>query len=210
MPYKILLADDHKLVRAGVSMMIQDIEGFEIIAEASNGLQALEMSRDLTPDLVIMDIHMPEMSGLEAIAQIHNEMPDIKILMLSMHANEEHVARAMSLGAMGYLLKDATPDELELAVKSVIAGNVWLSSAVSSMALTPSKDYSPEEIEFTDRQLEVLRRMAEGQTTKEIAYDMDLSVKTIETYRSQIMKKLDLKDLPSLVRYAIKRGIISL
>ena len=128
MPVEILIADDHKLVRAGLAMLIGEIPGYEVIAQADDGVSALESAIGLKPDVVLVDINMPRMSGLECLAKLREQAPEIHVLMLSMYANEEHVIRALNLGARGYLLKDATPSELELAIRTVADGNLWLSA----------------------------------------------------------------------------------
>ncbi|HJV24187.1 MAG TPA: response regulator transcription factor [Aromatoleum sp.] len=212
MTVRVQIADDHQLLAAGLAMLIGEIEGYEVVASARNGIEALEQAGRLKPDLVIMDIQMPGLSGLDCLARIREELPDTRVLMLSMHANSEHVARALSLGAHGYLLKDAAPAELELAVRTVANGNVWLSAAVSSATQGRAGQPPAEGVEtlLTPRQQEVLKRLAEGASVKEIAFELDLSAKTVETYRAQIMERLKLHDLPSLVRYAIRTGLISL
>ncbi|TCJ17186.1 response regulator transcription factor [Parasulfuritortus cantonensis] len=207
----IAIADDHKLVRAGLAMLIREIPGYEVVAEAGDGQEALEQALALRPDLILLDIQMPRLSGLDCLARLRAALPDTKVLMLSMHANEEHVRRALELGALGYLLKDATPTELELALRTVLSGNVWLSAVISPHVL--GKAAAPaagREAELTPRQQVVLKRLAEGASVKEIAYELDLSVKTVETYRAQIMERLGLGDLPALVRYAIRNGITQL
>jgi len=209
----IVIADDHQLVRAGIKMLIQDIDGFEIIAEASDGKEALDLVMKLKPDIAILDITMPVLTGLECLQQISLSLPETRVLILSMHSSEEHVLKALKLGASGYMIKDSTPDELELAIKSIMTGNTWLSAVISPTSLEQyarRAEPSQQDNLLSPRQTQVLKSLAQGQTVKQIAYDMDLSTKTIETYRSQIMKKLSCNDLPSLVRYAIKNGIIPL
>jgi DNA-binding NarL/FixJ family response regulator len=213
MTVRIQIADDHQLVTAGLAMLIAEIPGYEVVAKASDGLEAFEQACSLQPDLVIMDIHMPRLSGLDCLARLKAALPDIKVLMLSMHASEELVTRCLDLGALGYLLKDAAPAELELAVKSVINGNVWLSAAVSPQSLgkhAQSVRDRGADGGLTERQEQVLKRLAEGASVKEIAFELDLSVKTVGTYRTQIMDRLDLHDIPALVRYAIRKGVIAL
>jgi DNA-binding NarL/FixJ family response regulator len=209
---RVQIADDHQLLSAGLAMLIGEIDGYEVVASARNGIEAMEQALRLKPDLVIMDIQMPGLSGLDCLERIKAELPDTRVLMLSMHANGEHVARALGLGAHGYLLKDAAPAELELAVKTVVNGNVWLSAAVSSATQSRPGQLPAEGAEslLTPRQREVLKRLAEGASVKEIAFELDLSAKTVETHRAQIMERLKLHDVPSLVRYAIRTGVISL
>ena len=217
---RIVLADDHRLVRAGLRMLLAEMPGVSVEAEASNGREALAACAGNPPDLVLMDIAMPEMGGLEALREIGARHPGTRVLMLSMLASEEHVLQALQSGASGYLLKDAAPAELELAIAAVMRGETWLSSAISrpvvdgyvarissDPAATGSADAAPA-APLTPRQMEVLRLLAEGHSTKEIAYRLDLSIKTIETHRAQIMERLDVHDLAGLVRYAIRCGLI--
>lgn len=210
---RVMIADDHKLLRAGLAMLVSEIENCEVIAEVDDGIEVLEVAHLLKPDLILLDIHMPRMNGLECLAHLHEQLPEIQVLILSMHANEEHVMRALALGAQGYLLKDASPGELELAIRSVANGNVWLSAAVSSQVL---KQYGERNVPadhddpLTPRQTQILKRLAEGASTKEIAFELQLSIKTVETHRGQIMERLDLHDIPALVRYAIRNGLVTL
>lgn len=213
MTIKIALADDHPLMRAGLAMLIDDIEGFEVVAQASDGLGALEQARALQPDVMILDIQMPHLSGLDCLAQIAAQWPDIRVLVLSMYVNEDHVRRAIELGAAGYLLKGANPAELELALKTVSCGGFWLSSGISRDCLqAPQKaqTVSSARVQLSPRQQQILKRLAEGASVKEMAFELSLSIKTVETHRTQMMERLQLKDIPALVRYAIREGIIAL
>ncbi len=214
MTVRILIADDHKLVRAGLAMLIGEIPGYEVIAQADDGVSALESAIGLKPDVVLVDINMPRMSGLECLAKLREQAPEIHVLMLSMYANEEHVIRALNLGARGYLLKDATPSELELAIRTVADGNLWLSAAVSTQVLkrygTRGQPASEKEDVLTARQQQILQRLAEGASIKEIAFELGVSIKTVETHKAQIMERLGLHDIPALVRYAIRNGIVAL
>ena len=214
MTVRILIADDHKLVRAGLAMLIEEIPGYEVIAQADDGVSALESAIGLKPDVILVDINMPRMSGLECLAKLREQVPEIHVLMLSMYANEEHVIRALNLGARGYLLKDATPSELELAIRTVADGNLWLSAAVSTQVLkrygTRGQPASEKEEVLTARQQQILQRLAEGASIKEIAFELGVSIKTVETHKAQIMERLGLHDIPALVRYAIRNGIVAL
>ncbi len=214
MTVRILIADDHKLVRAGLAMLIGEIPGYEVIAQADDGVSALESAIGLKPDVVLVDINIPRMSGLECLAKLREQAPEIHVLMLSMYANEEHVIRALNLGARGYLLKDATPSELELAIRTVADGNLWLSAAVSTQVLkrygTRGQPASEKEDVLTARQQQILQRLAEGASIKEIAFELGVSIKTVETHKAQIMERLGLHDIPALVRYAIRNGIVAL
>ncbi|MEY4749918.1 MAG: hypothetical protein RIQ60_2132 [Pseudomonadota bacterium] len=211
MNVRIMIADDHKLVRAGLSMLIEEVPGYEVVALAGDGVEALEMARSVQPDLLLMDIQMPRMSGLECLARLRVELPAIRVLILSMHATAEHVRRAMELGALGYLLKDSTPTELELAFKTVMLDNIWLSAMISShvLGVRAGADVTPQGGgPLTPRQLDVLKRLAQGSAVKSIAHDLGLSVKTVDTYRAQILERLGLRDLPALVRYAVRTGLV--
>jgi DNA-binding NarL/FixJ family response regulator len=210
---RLVIADDHRLVRAGLCALIADLPGFTVIGEAADGLQALTEAARLKPEILLLDIAMPGMSGLEALAELHRTQPELRVIILSMSASEEHVAHALRHGARGYLLKDSAPAELELALHAVMSGQTWLSPPVSQPVIDEyvqrvGSDAMPDGL--TPRQRRVLKRIAEGASTKEIAFELELSIKTIETYRSQIMERLGIQDIAGLVRYAIRHGIISL
>ena len=207
---KILVADDHNLVRAGLTALIARLPEMEIVGEAADGRQALRMVRDLTPDLVLMDIAMPGLNGLEAAERIHGIQPQTKIIILSMHANEEYVAQALKAGASGYLLKDAATAELEMALKSVSMGQFYLSPAISRQVVDNYLHGGPTGVDvLTPRQREILQLIAECKSTREIAETLHLSVKTVETHRAQLMERLDIHDVAGLIRYALKKGLIS-
>jgi DNA-binding NarL/FixJ family response regulator len=212
-PIRVLLADDHALVRAGFRALLQSLPDMEVVAEAGDGREALRLIDLHQPDVVLMDIGMPGLNGLEAAARIVEESPHIRVIILSMHATEEYVLRALRAGAVGYLLKDAGTAELELAVRAVVRGEMYLSPAVSKHVIAEyvqrvsSEPNSFEQL--SPRHREILQLIAEGQTTKEIAQTLDLSVKTIETYRTQLMERLDIHDIAGLVRYAIRMGLIT-
>jgi DNA-binding NarL/FixJ family response regulator len=209
---RVLLADNHTLVRAGLRALLQNIEGIQVVAEAGDGREALHLIAVHQPDLVLMDIAMPEMNGLEATAHVVKEFPQVRVIILSMHANEEYVLQALRTGAMGYVLKDAGIGELELALRAIASGETYLSPAVSKHVVA---DYvrrvggeSSSLEQLTARQREILQLIAEGRTTKEIAQLLYLSVKTVETHRMQLMKRLDIHDVAGLVRYAIRMGLV--
>jgi DNA-binding NarL/FixJ family response regulator len=208
-----LLADDHTLVRAGFRALFQNLEGMEIVAEAGDGDDALRLVEEHRPDVVLLDIAMPKLNGLEVARRVKEAFPDVRVIMLSMHANEEYVLQALCVGASGYLLKDADTAELELALRAVTSGNTYLSPAVSKHVI---EDYvqrvnsEPGSVDqLTPRQREVLQLIAKGHTTKEIAQAMAISVKTVETHRTQLMKALDIHDIAGLVRYAVRMGLVS-
>jgi len=216
---KIIIADDHTLIRAGIKQLLQNIRGIEVIAEASNGREALQLIKELLPDIVLLDIAMSELNGLDVTEQINRENISVSIIILSMYANEEYVIQALKAGASGYLLKDAAPTELELAINAVIKGEIYLSPSISKNLVNdylrrinndPAEGNDQENVfaRLTSRQREILQLIAEGNSTKVIANKLNISIKTIETHRSQIMERLDIHDIPGLVRYAIRTGII--
>jgi len=210
---RVLLADDHILIRAGIRSLLENIEGMEVVAEASDGREALELVKQHAPDILITDIAMPGLNGLEAISRLKKFNANLHIIILSMHTSKEYVREALRLGAHGYVVKGADPSELELAVKSAIRGEIYLSPAISKSIVSHFLQQPPGESEpehdLTSRQREILQLIAEGQTTKDIARLLDLSIKTIETHRTDLMKRLDIHDVAGLVRYAIRRGLIS-
>jgi DNA-binding NarL/FixJ family response regulator len=219
-PIRVLLAEDHTLVRAGIRALLQALTGVQVVAEANDGREALRLIKTYQPDVVLMDIAMTGLNGLEATARVTKEFPTVRVIILSMHSSEEYVAQALHAGAAGYLLKDAAAAELELAVKAVARGETYLSPAVSKHMIT---DYlrrvaggeagagegalSPDPL--TPRQRETLQLIAEGHSTKEIASILHLSVKTVETHRMQLMARLDIHDIAGLVRYAIRIGLVA-
>lgn len=210
-PLRLLLADDHTLVRAGLRALLDGMDGVTVVAEADNGEQAVALAQALAPDVALLDITMPSLNGLQAAERILEQSPPPRVVILSMHAAEEYVNRALALGVSGYLLKDAATLELQAALEAVSAGQTYLSPRITSQLLesrlkTGEGTARPG---LTARQLEVLRLLALGKSVKEIAYDLQLSAKTVETYRAQIMERLDLHDLASLVRYAIRTGLVS-
>jgi len=216
---RVVLADDHALVRAGIRKLLDAIAGIEVVGEASDGREALELIASARPDLAVMDIGMSGLNGLDATMRAKKTFPRTRILILSMHRAEEYVLEALRAGASGYLLKEAAPAELELAVRAVLRGEIYLSPGVSShvaksavrqrvaapVALSERKPPPA----LTSRQREVLQLIAEGHSTKDIATRLALSVKTVETHRAQLMERLDIHDVAGLVRYAIRIGLVS-
>jgi DNA-binding NarL/FixJ family response regulator len=210
---RILLVDDHSLVRAGIRSLLENVSGVEVVAEASNGREALELMRRELPDVVLMDIAMKELGGLEALPRITKSFPTVKVIILSAHANEEYVIRALRSGAAGYMLKDAATLELELAISAAGQGKTYLSPSISRTVIDSYLERvgsasSPIE-QLTARQREILQLIAEGKNTKEIAGMLDISVKTVEAHRLQLMARLDIHDVAGLVRYAIRSGLVS-
>jgi len=210
---RILLADDHALVRAGIRSLLEKIAGIQVIAEAGNGREALELIGSENPDIVLMDTAMRELGGLEALPRITKNFPKVRVIILSAHANEEYVIRALRSGAAGYMLKDAAAHELEFALRAVQEGKTYLSPSISRTVIDSylqrvGGGMGPLE-DLTARQREILQLIAEGKNTKEIAGRLDISVKTVEAHRLQLMARLGIHDVPGLVRYAIRNGLVS-
>ena len=210
---RILLADDHTLVRAGMRALLNELPDMEVIAESGDGREALRLIGEKKPDLALIDISMPGLNGLELAARAGKDYPSTRIVILSMHVDDEFVRRALVAGAAGYVLKNADRAELEMALRAVARGDTWLSPAVSRRVVeayarggdAPSE--GPFEM-LTPRQREVLQLIAEGLTTKEIASRLDLSMKTVETHRTELMQRLGIHGVAGLVRYAIRAGIV--
>jgi DNA-binding NarL/FixJ family response regulator len=207
----VLLADDHALVRAGIRSLLNAMNEVEVVAEASSGEEAIALAASSRPDVALMDIAMKGITGLEAAARMRSSNPEVRVVILSMHSGEEYVLQALRAGAAGYLLKDAATGELELALRSVMRGESWLSPSVSRQVVEgyvqrAGGEQAPDVL--TARQREVLRLVAGGKSTKEIAFLLNLSVKTVETHRAQIMERLNIRDVAGLVRYALRTGLV--
>jgi DNA-binding NarL/FixJ family response regulator len=211
-PTRVLLADDHTLVRAGLRSLLERMEQIEIVGEASTGLEALHLIGQVKPHIAMLDIAMREMNGVEVTSRVVQTYPEVKVLILSMHASEIYVRRALTAGARGYLPKDVSPVELGRAIEAVRAGEFYLSASLSSQvaaALLHPSETEPGELErLTPRQREVLQLLAEGYRTKEIARKLQIGVRTAETYRAQLMNELDIHDVVGLVHFAIKHGLV--
>lgn len=213
-PFKILLVDNHTLVRAGIRALLEQIPNVLVVGEAGDGREALKLVEQYRPHLVFMDITMPVMNGLEATVRVVKEFPGSRVVMLSVHTDEEYVLQALRAGAAGYLLKDAGRAELEIAVAAVARGETYLSPAVSRHVVGDYVRRTGSGLEgrletLTPRQREILQLIAEGKSTKEIASILDVSVKTVETHRAQLMERLDIHDVAGLVRYAIRTGVVT-
>ena len=212
-PIRVLLVDDHDLFRAGIRSLLSNVADVEVVGEASSGRDALRLVEANPPHVVLMDIMMPELNGLDAAARLAAKFPDVRVIILSMSAAEEYVFQALRAGAAGYLLKTVRPTELELAIKSVSRGETFIGSAITKSVMADyagrTGGHSNSLARLTLRQREVLQLVAEGHRTKEIAKKLELSVKTIEMHRSQLMEALDIHDIPGLVRYAIRVGLIA-
>ena len=210
---RVILADDHALVRAGIRALLEKLPGIEVVGEADNGREALQLIKTSAPNLILLDISMAELGGLEALPRIVKDFPGVKVIILSAHANEEYVIRALRSGAAGYMLKDAATAELELAIRSVSENKTYLSPSISRAALDSYLErmgdvVSPLE-QLTSRQREILQLIGEGKNTKEIASNLEISVKTVESHRLQLMDRLHIHDVPGLVRFAIRTGLVS-
>ena len=209
---RMVLVDDHALVRAGLRALLQGLPGVEVVAEAVDGREALAAIKTLKPDVVLMDISMPGLNGLEAAALAARDFPESRILILSAHSSEEYVGQALRAGASGYLLKDAATVELELAIMAVARGETYLSPAVSKHVISNyvrrvGGEAGSLEL-LTPRQRETLQLVAQGKSTKEIARILHISVKTIETHRAQLMDRLDIHDVAGLVKFALRVGLV--
>jgi DNA-binding NarL/FixJ family response regulator len=212
---RILLADDHKLMRSGLKALIEQQADLTVVGEADDGRQAVALAASLKPDLLVMDIGMPSLNGIEAALQITQANPATAIVILSMHSDESYVLRSLKAGAKGYLLKDSAESDLIRAVHAVAGGKSFFSPAVSKVLLD---DYvrklqrSGAEDAYdllTPREREILQLIAEGKSNKDVANLLNLSVYTVETHRSNIMEKLNLRGIPELILYAVRKGIIS-
>ena len=211
---RVVIVEDHALVRAGMRALLQKIEGVEVVSDVGDGWEAVKSVQTDAPDLVLMDIAMPGLNGLDATLRIVKESPTTRVILLSMHANEEYFQQALEVGASGYLLKGAELAELELALRTVARGETYLTPAVAKYAIKAYREKSEGPsgplMKLSMRQREILQLIAEGQTTKDIAQRLNLSVKTVETHRSQLMERLDIHDVPGLVRFAMRVGLIQL
>lgn len=211
MKVRIVLADDHALVRAGMKSLLESAEGFEVVGEAANGREAVRLAKSLKPDVALFDIAMPELNGLDAARRLASECPAVRVLILSMHTDPGYVREAMQAGTAGYVLKDAGVEELELAIRAALRGERYLDPRVSKQVI---EGYvrgleAPEGPELTPRQREILQLIAEGRSTREIAQRLHVSVKTVETHRAQLMDRLGIRDVAGLTRYAIRIGLVS-
>jgi DNA-binding NarL/FixJ family response regulator len=211
MQMKILLADDHEIIRNGLRSLIEKESGLEVIGEAENGRMAIHLARDLKPDVVVMDIGMPDLNGIEATRQITTEVPGVKVLALSMHTDRRFVTGMLKAGASGYMLKDGAFEELIHAIRLVASNRIYISPGISSVLVDdlrhPSQDKVPSLPALTAKEREVLQLVAEGKGTKEIASQLNVSVKTVETHRQHIMEKLDIHSIAELTKYAVREGL---
>ncbi len=212
MTVRVLLAEDHLLVRAGIRALLGSLPGIEVVGEVTSGAEVMGAVETLSPDVALMDISMPGMNGLEATRRLSDDHPEVRVIIVSMHASEDYVARALKAGARGYLTKASAAQELERALSAVMAGGQYIDSHISRAALETylrRMDDGREADVLTARQREILQMIAESLGTKEIAYRLGVSTKTVETHRKLLMDRLNIHDVAGLVRYAIRTGVVS-
>jgi DNA-binding NarL/FixJ family response regulator len=209
----VLVADDHKMMRDGLRMLLSQTKNIDVVGEAHDGQTAVQMAKKLYPDVIVMDIGMPGLNGIEATRQIVGKLPNTRVVALSMHADRRYVVQMLKAGASAYLHKDNAFDELAEAIQTVMKGKTYLSPDIARNVVEECKRLSGKKDDgtvftiLTDREREVLQQIAEGKATKEIASDLSVSVKTIETHRHQIMEKLNLHSVAELTKYAIREGL---
>jgi DNA-binding NarL/FixJ family response regulator len=211
---RILLADDHTILRHGISKSVQQRDDMEIVGQASDGLTAVKLARELTPEVILMDVGMPDMNGIEATREIMRELPQTKIIALSMHSSKKFVGEMLKAGAVGYLLKDCTFDEIVLAIETVMGEKTYLTPSVAdtvvdSFVRAPEHEETSVFARLTPREREVLQLTAEGNTTKQVALKLHISPKTVEAHRLRVMNKLDIDNVAQLTKYAIQEGLTS-
>ena len=207
-PVRIILADDHALLRSGLGALLENVEGVEVIAEAGDGEELIKLAEALDPDIVFTDIAMPGMDGIDAVGHLKQSRPAIRCVIVSMHGTGDMVKRAAAAGAAGYVMKNSSAHELRQAIDEVMSRGSYFSPAITALLLSPA-DPGPTDL-LTSRQIEILKMMARGLSTKEIAYELDLSPKTVDAHRARIMTRLDLADIASLTRYAVKHGLVAI
>jgi len=212
---RVLLADDHKIVREGLRALLNTKPGIEVVAEADNGLTALELAREVMPDVVIMDVTMPDLNGIEAAHRLITEFSDIKVIALSMHSDHRLVSGMLAVGASGYLLKDCAFEELEKAIHTAVADDIYLSPRITRTVINhhvrnPSPYKSLVFSVLTARERQILQLLAEGKNTKQMAACFNISIKTVEAHRKHIMKKLNIHSISGLTKYAIREGVTGL
>ena len=224
---RVLLVDDHEILRQGLKMLLSMQQGIKVVGEARTGQEAIVMAKELMPDVVVMDITMPNMDGLEACQHIRNQQPATQVLMLTMHESEEYFLQALRMGAAGYLVKKAAPSDLQMAISSIAQGGAFLYPGLakalirsytdsSTLAVRATRDLKTTNTSnlaqalgvLTPREIEILKLVAEGHTNQEIADQLTLSIKTVQAHRANVMEKLELRDITHLVRFAIRYGLI--
>jgi two-component system response regulator NreC len=215
MSIRVVLADDHKIIRDGLRTLLEKEAGMEVVAEAENGRKTIKLAQKLTPHVIIMDVSMPDMNGIEATRQIVTEMPHVKVIALSMHSDRRFVLGMLEAGASGYLLKDCAFEELAQAIRNVNAGHTYLSPKIADVVV---KGYLSRISEMniasgnvlTPREREILQLIAEGMSAKEIAGHLNLGIKTVETHRRNMMQKLKMNSIAELTKYAVREGLVAL
>lgn len=215
MKTRVLLADDHVMMRGGLRMLLEQNSELAVVGEAEDGREAVRLTKKLSPDVVVMDVAMPDMNGIEATRQLCADSPGVKVIALSMHSDRHFVSEMLKAGATAYLLKQCAVDELITAIRTVLKNQVYLSPGISGVVVDhfvrkSSKSEATAFSQLTDREREVLQLMAEGKTSKEIANQLHLSIKTIETHRMKIIEKLNIHTVAELTKYAIREGLTSL
>jgi len=205
---RVLLVDDHPLVLDGIRSRLEEVDTIDVIGEACNGEEALLIAARENPDVVVMDINMPVLNGIDAAIRFRDELPSIKLLMLSMHDSREYITNVIKIGAKGYILKDVASTEMIAAIQAVYAGKTYYSSGVTDILL--NENNRKKEIPLTDREKTILRLLAEGNSNKHVARELDISVRTVETHRRNVKRKLEIKTSAGLVKYAIEHGIVEL
>jgi DNA-binding NarL/FixJ family response regulator len=210
-PIQVLLADDHALVRAGIRALLEKIDQVQVVGEASDGQQALDLIKLLGPNVVLLDLTMPGLSGFEVLKETRERFPDVNMIVLSVHDSAEYALHALRSGAVGYLPKSAASAELEVAIERVVRGERYISPSIAPEAsIELAKGHAEEVEDITPRQIEVLTLISEGSSTRDIALTLKISVKTVESHRSQLMERLNIHDVAGLTRYAIKKGLVSI
>lgn len=214
MTIRIIITDDHQLFRDGIANLLSASPQLEIIAMAENGQEAIKKAKKLKPDIVIMDLSLPIINGVDATRILHNELPETKVLILSMHAEKNYIKEALGAGAFGYLFKDCTYDQLIEAINTVYLGKKYLSDKITEVLihdyLSKDDEIPDNSQELSERESEILKLFAEGKTTREISVMLFISIKTVGTHKQHILEKLNLKSTSDLIKYAIKKGIVGL
>ncbi len=215
MPITVLLADDHKIVRDGLRALLERQDDVDVVAEAENGRDAVRLARDLGPDVIVMDISMPDLNGVEATRQVCRRCPGTRVMALSVHADRRFVTEMLKAGACGYLMKDSAFEDLVRGIRTIMDGHTYLSplvadAVVESHVRAPATEAEPSGSVLTPREREVLQLLTEGHGTKQIAYRLHVSTKTIDTHRQHIMDKLDIHNVAELTKYAIREGLTNL
>jgi two-component system response regulator NreC len=213
---RILLADDHRIMREGLRAMLDSMPGTSVVAEANNGRTAVKLAGELKPDIVVMDITMPDLNGIEATRQLASECPEVKVIALSIHSDRRFISGMFRAGAAGYLLKDCAFEELHGAILAVSSGHTYVSPVIAGQVIkdyvgrTPAAGQEPKAPQLTGREREVLQLLAEGKSTREISEHLQISIKTVETYRQQLMTKIGVHSVAELTKYAIREGLTAL